>query len=33
MWIFFIKQIDPISIIDDDGWNLPNERPDISDYC
>ena len=30
---FFIKQIDPISIVDDDGWNLPNERLDVSYYC
>jgi hypothetical protein len=31
MWIFFIKQIDPIFVVDDDDWSLPNERLDVSD--
>jgi hypothetical protein len=30
---FFIRQIDPMFIVDDDDWSLPNERIDVSDYC
>lgn len=30
---YFIKQIDPMSIIDNDDWSLPNERLDVSYYC
>jgi hypothetical protein len=33
VWIFFIKQIDAMFIVDDDDWSLPNERLDVFNYC